>query len=311
MGEPLSFVAGPADAGQRLDRFLAGRAGLARTRVQALVRAGRVRACGRVIEKPAEPVEAGARYALEEAEEAPPAGPALELAVLHADLELVALDKPAGMLVHATGAERAGTLAALAEARFGPLPSIQGADRPGIVHRLDRETSGVIVLGRTERALLDLKRQFQERTVEKTYLALVEGEPRFESDWIEAPLGRPAGRRDRQAVVPEGEGRPAATFWEVRERFLGFALLACTPRTGRTHQIRVHLSHAGLPIVGDRLYRPRGRPAPSLPAGAPPLARQALHAQALALDHPADRRRVRFEAPLPADLAAVLAFLRG
>jgi 23S rRNA pseudouridine1911/1915/1917 synthase len=233
-----------------------------------------------------------------------------ELVVLHADESLLVFDKPAGLLVHPGAGRGQHTLAALADLRFGPLPTVEGVDRPGIVHRLDRLTSGVIVMARTPAALAALQEQFRSRTVAKTYLALVHGSPRFDSDWIEAPIGPDARQTDRFRVVDVGDGREASTYYEVRERFHGFTWLCARPRTGRTHQIRVHLSSVGMPLLGDHLYRPAGALAVPLPAEAPSLHRQALHALDLELEHPATGERMRFEAPLPDDLARMLAWLR-
>ncbi|MEO0653220.1 MAG: pseudouridine synthase, partial [Planctomycetota bacterium] len=191
----------------------------------------------------------------------------------------------------------------------GSLPAVQGDDRPGIVHRLDGATSGVMLIGKTEPAALELRRQFREREVDKTYLALVYGVPRFDSDWIEQPLGRSERAPDRISVVSEDEGRPAQTFYEVLERFDGYSLLRCKPRTGRTHQIRVHLEWLGHPIVTDKLYLgKKGRP--SLPEDAPVPRRQALHALRIEFKHPTRDERVAFEAPFAPDLQAFLDWLR-
>jgi len=198
----------------------------------------------------------------------------------------------------------------LAVAQFGPLPTLYGAERPGIVHRLDRDTSGLLLLGRTPEALAALKAAFQAREVAKTYLAIVRGEPRFDTEWIVARLGRTSSRRDRISVVGEGEGREASTYYEVRERFDGFALLAVFPKTGRTHQVRVHLGSVGLPLLGEELYLPKRTRSPAPKPGDPVIARQALHAHALELAHPASGEALRFEAPLPADMAGALATLR-
>ncbi len=173
--------------------------------------------------------------------------------ILYEDEDIVAFDKPAGLVVHRNDRYGGGTLADLAQARYGPLPEVQGEHRPGIVHRLDRETSGVIVLGRTQEALEELKRQFKEREAEKTYLAFVHESPRFDSEWIDEPIGTDERHPERKMVVPRGQGREASTYYEVRERFRGFSLIECKPRTGRTHQIRVHLSWAEHSLVGDRL----------------------------------------------------------
>ncbi len=304
------YTVPPRAAGERLDRFLAAVAGLSRSRVQAAVKAGDVRVEGEVVQRTGHPVQAG--HTVELAPAASRAGAESldwEARVLLEDPYLVVLAKPAGVLCHAQGEVVAGTLAGRAEERWGPLPRLQGEDRPGIVHRLDRGTSGLMVLARTAEAMEALQAQFRERAVEKRYLALVHGVPRFQSGWVEDPIGRSPKHPDRFAVLPAGEGREASTYWELRERFDGFALLECRPKTGRTHQLRVHLTHAGHGIVGDRVYRTRGVPA-RLPPEAPAPQRQALHAAGLAFRHPVTGEALAFEEPLPADLEALLAWLR-
>ena len=315
----------PADArGKRLDRTLAGLVrDLSRSALQSLIRSGAVRVDGNVVRRPATLLGEAARVEIDlepDAEREDAARPFADLPILYSDEHLIVADKPARMLTHSTGpSRRSGGDASAAEIavdRFGPLPSLYGADRPGVVHRLDRDTSGVLVLGRTVPALEALKRAFQAREVEKTYLAIVRGEPRFDTEWIEAPIGRDPSRRDRMSIVTaqdaaEGRaGREAVTYYEVRERFPGFALLAAHPKTGRTHQVRVHLASVGLPLLGETLYGPRGSRGASSGASSPPCSRQALHAQTLAFAHPATGASVRFEAPLPPDLEAVLAWLR-
>ena len=231
--------------------------------------------------------------------------------VLYEDNHLLIVDKPAGLLVHPSPAVRGGTLSEQAVARWGPLPDLQGEDRPGIVHRLDAGTSGLLVLALREPAMRELLRQFREREVKKTYLAVVHGEPRFDTGWIEGAIARSAASPERMEVVAEGEGREARTWYEVRERLGPASLVECQPQTGRTHQIRVHLASLGHPLVGDPLYRPRQTPSRRLAADAPLPARQALHAARLEFAHPGSGERAAFESPLPDDLAALLAHLRG
>jgi 23S rRNA pseudouridine1911/1915/1917 synthase len=311
----LSFRTEDGHAGWRLDRVLVELIpDNSRARLQAWIREGRVEVDGNRVEKPS--VEVAARVSIDIVPPAPVDREVREqmarsFSVLFEDEHLIAIDKPAGMLTHPNERTDQGTLADLAEGRFGPLPKIQGEDRPGIVHRLDRWTSGVMVLGRTPGALEDLKRQFKERTVEKTYLGLIHGVPRFDSDWIDAPIVRPLNRRDRYHVArEEDEGRPAQTYYEVRERFAGFAFLACQPKTGRTHQIRVHLTSIGHPLVGDRVYRQRGALPTPVPDDAPVVDRQSLHAHVLKVDHPVTGERLSFEAPLAADVEALVTWLR-
>jgi len=311
-----------AARGKRLDLALAEVVeGFSRMALQRLIREGAVRVDGIVVDRPGSRVEARGKVEIDLAGTASAEAPettTAELPVVFEDEHLVVLDKPAGMLTHGTSATRAGTSAAsseasaadIAAARFGPLPSLYGADRPGIVHRLDRDTSGLLIFGRTQAALEALQGAFRAREVEKTYLAIVRGAPRFDSEWIEKRLGRSAKHRDRISVVRDGEGRDAATYYEVRERFEGYALLAVFPKTGRTHQVRVHLASIGMPLLGEKLYVPRrlqGTPSPS----APKMARQALHAHVLAFAHPATGEALRLESPIPADIADALATLRA
>jgi 23S rRNA pseudouridine1911/1915/1917 synthase len=313
MHAPRTFAVPAALAGERLDRALVELldGSLSRTRVQELIQDGGVWIDGAPAERAAQLLEAGQRIELRDVPRSRerPGGPADgELRVLHEDEHLLVIDKPAGQLAHPTTVVRGGTVSELVVRRYGALPAPQGADRPGIVHRLDADTSGLLVLARSDVAAARLVAAFRERAVEKRYLALVHGEPRFDSDWISAPIARSSRRSDRMQVVPEGEGREAETFYRVLERFPRFALLECRPTTGRTHQIRVHLASIEHPIVGDRVYAGRARP--PLPCAAPPLARQLLHASGLRLAHPVSGAELALESPPPADFRRWLEWLR-
>lgn len=309
----------PEDTGQRLDRWLArrlelGRGGTSRTSLQAWIRAGRVELDGARVTRPGQPLEAGQRVRVRVPRAAPAPEPqyaARTLVLVHVDEHLAVADKPAGLLTHGPPGGLEPALADLAAAVLGPLPSSDGPERGGVVHRLDRETSGLVVLARNAEALAGMQQLFREHRVEKRYLALVHGAPRFESDWIELPLERSARRPDRVSVSAPGEGREARTFYEVLERFEGLALLSCRPHTGRMHQIRVHLCAAGLPIVADRVYPPRRPPDLALPAGAPHPGRHFLHAARLGFEHPIGGQRLELDAPLPAELERLLAWLRS
>jgi 23S rRNA pseudouridine1911/1915/1917 synthase len=308
-------VAGPELAGVRLDVALVRLApDLSRARIQRLIEDGHVQVGGRAARASAR-LRGGEAIALE----LPPPAPSglvaqdLPLTVLHEDEDLVVLDKAAGMVVHpARGAPHSTVVNAL-------LHRLGGAGRPlprlGLVHRLDRDTSGCLVVARTEAALAGLQAQWKGRTVEKVYLALCHG--------ALAPAGRldtPYGRhpRDRTRFTGRGAaGRRAVTEWRVVEAFgPGATLAEVTLHTGRTHQIRVHLSEAGHPLLADATYggtRREARLAPDDPVrrAAEAIGRQALHAARLAFDHPRTGRRVVIEAPLPADLVRALAVLRG
>ncbi|HSM50845.1 MAG TPA: RluA family pseudouridine synthase [Thermoanaerobaculia bacterium] len=301
---PESLLAGEAEAGSRIDRLLATRLGMPRNQIQRWLAAGRVALDGRPA-RPSEIVRAGQRIAWEPLPPAPSGiepEPA-ELALLHLDDELIAVDKPAGIAVHPGAGRSTGTLVHHLLARFPELAGVGGPGRPGIVHRLDLGTSGLLLVARSASAYQALARAFAERRVEKWYLALVYGAQKEDRLEIDLPIGRHPVERKRMAVV--ARGRPART--EALRIASGppLSLLAVRIATGRTHQIRVHLRQVGLPIVGDPVYgeaRWRG-----LPGGAPRsalerFARPALHAWRLELAHPRDGRPLRLEAPPPADL---------
>jgi 23S rRNA pseudouridine1911/1915/1917 synthase len=257
---------------------------------------------------------------------APPrAGPAAEdipLDFLHLDEWLAAVDKPPGMVVHPAKGNWKGTLAGALKwhleradgaATLG-LSTAGGPTRPGIVHRLDRDTSGVIVVARTEEVHHALAKQFEQRTVAKTYLAITHSAPQLDRDEIDLPIGIHPYQREKMAVRRgHSTSRDAVTRYEVLQRFRGGALVKVTPRTGRTHQIRVHLAAIGCPVLCDGLYSGRTVIEPSflgLPAGPPLIARQALHAARLEITHPATQARLVLEAPLPADMQRVLEAMR-
>ncbi|MCA8969455.1 MAG: RluA family pseudouridine synthase [Planctomycetes bacterium] len=307
----VSYVVEDSHAGKRLDRFVSDVEGLSRSHARQLIDAGLVHVDGlpgaasaRLAVGSRVDVELRSRAALRGEEEPDPS----ILRILHEDPELIVIDKAAGLVVHPGGLHQDGTVSQLALQRFGRLSVRGGVDRAGIVHRLDRETSGVMVLARTDTAHEELQRQFKARETAKEYFAIVYGSPRFASDWIDAPIDRDAHAKERMCIVRSG-GREASTYWEVLERYDGFATLRCEPKTGRTHQIRVHLASRGLPIVADAMYPVRGRNSLRLPEGAPVLDRHALHAAALTLTHPVSRERMTFTAPVPHDLEAFVQWL--
>jgi len=308
------FVVPESLAGERLDRalvaFLDG--AWSRTRAKEHIEDGGVRVEGAEVRRAAQLLEPGQRVELVDVPRSRQraGGPAAGgLAVLFEDAHLAVIDKPAGQLAHPTTVVRGRTVSEMAVERWGTLPTPQGEDRPGVVHRLDADTSGLLVLAKSAAAAPLLLELFRERRVEKLYLALVHGVPRFDSDWITTPIGRSTRRSDRMRVQEEGEGREAETFYAVQERFERFALVECRPRTGRTHQIRVHLSSIDHPLVGDRVYP--GRTTAPLPRQAPALERHLLHASGLRFPHPIDGTPLAFESPLPADFATWIDWLRG
>jgi 23S rRNA pseudouridine1911/1915/1917 synthase len=295
--------------GVRLDKALRDLLpGFSRAYLRDLVVDGFVKIGGKIERKASYPCQAGERIVVLLAprlatDEPPPP----EFTVLYSDETIIVINKPPGLAAHRNEGVWRGSVADYAQRDFGLLPSMQAANRPGIVHRLDKDTSGVMVLARTEAAADHLKQQFRGRSIEKEYRAIVFGKLRFDSEWIEQPIGRNPKRPTKMSVL-EG-GRESSTYVEVAERFEDFTYVICRPKTGRTHQIRVHLSWLGHPIVGDTVYRIR-KNAYSLPPDAPPVTRQLLHAHALEFDHPATETRMRFEAPIPDDFERLLQYLR-
>ena len=232
----------------------------------------------------------------------------LPLSILHEDESIVVLDKAAGMIVHPGRGNPSGTLAAALQFHFDALSDAAGEHRPGIVHRLDRDTTGVIVVAKDNQTHHKLSSQFEQRTVEKQYVAIVKGSPQFDSDWIETHVRTHPKQREKMQVCGEGgEAREATTFYQVAERLGGHSVIDLFPRTGRTHQLRLHMQHLGHPIVADRMY---GGGEAFVADGQTLIARQALHARRLTIDHPATGERLTFEAPLPPDMADTIDELR-
>jgi len=300
----LRFSLGEEDAGERLDVTVASVSGTSRAQVRRWILDGHVTVDG-VVSKPSHRVGVG------EVVVATPPEPVrmaaepedIELAILYEDAHLIVIDKPAGMVVHPAPGHPSGTLVNALLFHCGDLAGVGGVVRPGIVHRLDRGTSGVMVAAKTDAAHQDLACQFHDHSIHRVYRAFVRSTPGKESGVVEAAIGRHPKDRKRMSIVEAG-GRPALTRWCVEERFRksDVSLLEIRPETGRTHQIRVHLASVGMPIVGDPVYgRVRKRPL---------LDRPALHAAELGFRHPATGEELRFTAPLPADLEALLADLR-
>ena len=285
-------------AGLRLDQALARLLPQeSRTRLARLIEEGHVRVDGhsaavRQKVKSGEAVEVQLAARAVDAAFRPEA---IELAVVHEDDDLLVLDKPAGLVVHPGSGNWAGTLL---NALLHHAPAVESLPRAGIVHRLDKDTSGLLVVAKNEPAQLALVRQLQARTVKRTYLALARGRVKAPGR-VDAPIGRHPVQRTRMAVV--AGGKAAVTHYRIRERFATHTLLECALETGRTHQIRVHLACIGHPVEGDAVYAGRG---PRI------LSRQALHAWKLAFVHPRTGKAVAFEAPLPPDFRELLEGLR-
>jgi 23S rRNA pseudouridine1911/1915/1917 synthase len=303
----------PPDArGERLDQVLARVfPEFTRSRLQGLVEAGHAQVDGRPA-KVSLRLKGGERLTLRVPAPTPaiPVAQELPLTVLHEDRDLVVVDKAAGMVVHPGAGHASGTLVNALLHRVKDLAGVGGELRPGIVHRLDKDTTGCLVVAKHEAALVALQKSFKTRTVEKTYLALVHGTPKVAEARIETLHGRHPVHRQRFTGKVK-EGKPAITVFRVLESFDGVALVEVDLLTGRTHQIRVHLSEAGHPLLGDALYG-AGRKARGLAEAAQDsIGRQALHAWKLSLPHPRTGRVLGLEAPLPGDFSAALRLLRG
>jgi len=297
------FNVTPADTRTRLDRFLAKTAPeFSRSRIQTLIRQGYVTVNG-AAPRARDMVEAGDRIALvEPPKEAIDLAPEkIALSVLFEDGDLIVINKPAGISVHPGAGRKSGTLVNALLSHCKDLSGIGGKERPGIVHRLDKETSGCLVVAKNDFAHIDLARQFASRTVDKIYLALVAGKPRRASGSIVAPITRHRVHRKKMAIAREG-GRMARTDFKVVRTGREASLLECRLYSGRTHQIRVHLQHLGYPILGDTIYGGRH---------AGQVSRQMLHAWKLGFEHPRGKRRMDFEAPLPDDFANAISELIG
>jgi 23S rRNA pseudouridine1911/1915/1917 synthase len=326
--ETFTVRAEAAAAGERLDRLLAASiTRVSRSRLKELIAAGAVASGARTIRDPAYRVNGGEAFTVTvpPAQPAVPAAEQIPLVVVHEDAAVIVIDKPAGLVVHPAAGNWTGTLVNALIAHCGSsLSGIGGVRRPGIVHRLDKDTSGLMVVAKTDPAHRALARHFADHgrtgALRRGYLAFAWGVPDRPKGTIEAPIDRHPRARDRQAV--RAGGREAITRWQVAERYRGAdgkpvaSLLACRLETGRTHQIRVHLAHAGHPLLGDDVYGPGFKTkAALLPAPARQaliaLGRQALHAYMLGFAHPTSSQYVEFRSELPDDLARLRDSLAG
>lgn len=305
MSDRIETFTFPGPQPERLDVFLtACLPEFSRSRLQGLIREGFVRVDGLPVTKAGRDLEPGARLEVR----IPPPAPSglsaedIPLTIIFENQDLLIVDKPAGMVVHPSPGHERGTLVHAALGHAPDLQGVGGEERPGIVHRLDKETSGLIVIAKNERAHRWLQDQFRGRTVKKVYLALVDGAPPTPIGRVEAPIGRNSSHRKLMAVVPLDKGREAVSEYRTLEQFAEHTLLEVHPLTGRTHQIRVHMAFLGCPVTGDTVY---GRRRPTLP-----LERHFLHAHRLTIVLPGEERARTFEAPLPPELQAILEQLR-
>ncbi len=314
MSKEMTIQTPPEAQGKRIDLFLAQRGpelALSRSRVQELMAGGLITIDGERV-KASRKLQGSETIRIFIPDVRPLAlqPDPIPLNILYEDADLVVVDKPAGMVVHPAPGNPDRTLVNALLHHCRDLSGIGGVERPGIVHRLDKDTSGVMVAVKTDTAHRSLSRQMKSRSVRKLYLAIVRGAVARDAGVIEAPIGRHERHRKRMAVHT-ARGREARTLFEVLERFAGYDLLSLQLKTGRTHQIRVHLAHLGHPIVGDPVYGGRHFAEIGGPDAAKiQVPRQMLHARLLGFRHPRTEAFMEFEAPLPEDLQRVLQFLR-
>ncbi|MBN1909826.1 MAG: RluA family pseudouridine synthase [Pirellulales bacterium] len=319
-GDLIELVVEPGQSGWRLDAFLAHHlTDYSRMHLRRVIVAGAVQVDGGGC-KPSYRLNPGQRVRLV-LPELPREGPRAEdipLDILYEDDDIAVVNKPPGMVVHPARGHWSGTLAGALQFRFaGQLSTTGGPTRPGIVHRLDRDTSGVLLVARNDQAHAQLAGQFEGRSIQKEYFALVAGVPQRDRDVIDEPIGVHPHHREKMAIRRhDPDARRAETFYEVVERFAHFAALRVSPKTGRTHQIRVHLDHVGHPVLCDRLYGGRSQLTRGELRGDPTdtlvlLDRQALHAWRISFAHPKSGEPMTLEAPLPPDIERVLAELRA
>jgi 23S rRNA pseudouridine1911/1915/1917 synthase len=310
--QELTFPVGTEPT--RLDQFVAGTvAGLTRAAAQRLIEAGLVTVDG-APQKPSLKLKGGERLTVTIPPPVPatPAAEHIPLEILHEDGDIVVVNKPAGLVVHPGAGNAGGTLVNALIGHCRDLSGIGGELRPGIVHRIDKDTSGVLVVAKNDQAHNALSRQFKEHTIKRVYLALVFGSPRADKGKIETAIGRHPVDRKRMSGTAR-RGKQAVTHWRAISRYPGITLMRLRLETGRTHQIRVHLSEAGHPLVGDPIYGGSGRLAgihdPQLLTLIKTLGRQALHAKTLGFIHPATGEYLEFDTELPEDMARIIDYL--
>ncbi|MFO0950678.1 MAG: RluA family pseudouridine synthase [Isosphaeraceae bacterium] len=320
---PTEFAVKARMAGKRIDAYLSSRyQDYSRSVIQKVIDAQAVQVNGQPV-KASYKVREGdtIRVWLPELADDVPIPEDIPLEVVYEDAAFTVVNKAAGMVTHPAKGHWTGTLVNALQFRFDQLSSVAGGLRPGIVHRLDRDTTGLLIVAKDDHAHRELAAQFEQRTIHKEYLALVSGDPQRDSDYIERTIGFHPTNREKMAIRnPEDGGKDARTFYSVVERFKGFALIRCKPETGRTHQIRVHLTHIGHPILADKMYSGRekftmadlhGRPGGTGPEAETVLIdRQALHAYRLNFTHPMTGQPIELQAPLPADMSRTLEALR-
>ena len=304
MSEPRSYTVAEGDAGKRLDVFLAAQLGdeLSRTKVKECIKEGAVLIAGMPVTTAhyhvAEGEAVSISYELPAEFQAQPEQ--IPLRIVFEDAHLIVVDKPAGMVVHPGAGAKKGTLVNALVYHFKKLSRVGGTVRPGIVHRIDKDTSGLLVIAKTDKAHMNLAEQFKEHTNTRKYYALVKGVVQHDEGRCDAAIGKGKVFR-KKMVVEAAQGRHAVTYFRVLERFAHATALELTLETGRTHQIRVHMAHIGHPILGDKTYGVTSRY----------IARQALHAQTLGFEHPATGEWCEFTVPVPDDIKNLIDSLRN
>ena len=302
-----------AEAGQRLDKALAEASGLSRERIKALLGEGRVLLNGKAASQASFKPAAGTAFEVHVPAAIPAEAEAqdIPLSIVYEDEYLIVVNKPAGLVVHPAAGNLDGTLVnALLHHCRGQLSGIGGVARPGIVHRIDKDTSGLLVVAKTDAAHEGLARQFADHSIERAYFALVAGHPMPSAGTVRGAIARSSANRKKMALVEDGRGKHAVTHFKTIELLSGAALVECRLETGRTHQVRVHMSSIGHPLLGDPVYgRTPQRLRPIL--NQLHFARQALHAAVLGFIHPVTGAKLRFESKLPADMAGLLVELRS
>ncbi|HEV3165988.1 MAG TPA: RluA family pseudouridine synthase [Isosphaeraceae bacterium] len=317
---PSDFVVKARMVGKRIDAYLASRfPDYSRSVIQKVMAAAAVLVNGETVKASYKVrLDDHIRVWLPELADEIPTPEDIPLAIVFEDPAFVVVNKGAGMVTHPAKGHWSGTLVNALQFHFDSLSTIAGAHRPGIVHRLDRDTTGLLIVAKDDNAHRLLAQQFEQRSIRKEYLAVVSGVPERDSDYIERTIGFHPTNREKMAIRnPEDGGKEAVTFYEVLERFRGFALVRCKPETGRTHQLRVHLAHIGHPIVADKAYSGRDKlvladllGTEAADADRVLIDRQALHAHTLRLQHPLTGRELSFTAPLPDDMTRILDALR-
>ncbi|MEO5598408.1 MAG: RluA family pseudouridine synthase [Novosphingobium sp.] len=314
MGEQGTIHQGViATGGERLDKALATASGLSRERIKALMAEGRITLGGQPVTQPTLKADAGTPFVITIPQAAPATAQAqdIPLVVAYEDDDLIVVDKPAGLVVHPAAGNLDGTLVnALLHHCRGQLSGIGGIARPGIVHRIDKDTSGLLVVAKHDAAHEGLARQFADHSIERAYLAVVGGKPNPPAGTVRGAIARSNADRKKMALVEDGRGKHAVTHFKTLERFAHAALVECRLETGRTHQVRVHMASIGHALLGDPVY---GRTPPPLRTLLSELhfRRQALHAAVLGFFHPISGEPLRFTSDTPADVAALIAELRN